>query len=151
MKDENKNQKPVFLFNGDKKGIAEENLNAARMALRAVGLSLRLASEGKSITSNATRSVLGMSDGLLSEGSCFPVSEDGFCEGHALGKVAAELEYAYDKWFKRGSKKTKRHILDAMKHLLRFAELAGVDFFNLEAVENIYKRREKEFEAKAVM
>jgi hypothetical protein len=61
------------------------------------------------------------------------------------------VNYAYDKLFKRGSKKTKTYILDAMRHLLRFTELAGVDFYDLEAVERTYKEQGRELEAEAVM
>lgn len=150
MKNENKNQKVVFLLNGDKKKIAEENLGHARMVLRAVGLSLRLALEGKSVTSNGLHGTLDVACGLLNESSCFPVSGDGFCDGHTLVSIAIEVNYIYDKLFKRGSRKTKVYILDAMRHFLRFAELAGVDFYDLEAVERRYKKQEKELKTEAV-
>lgn len=149
MKDENKNQKRVFLFNGDKKKIAEENLSHARIALRAVGLSLRLALEGKSV-SKEYRDTLYTAESLLNEGFLFTISNDGFCNGGALECVSARLNFAYDKWFKRGSRKTKTYILDAMKHLLDFAKLVKVDFCYLDLTEIKHKEGEKELEVKAV-
>lgn len=151
MKDENKNQKVVFLLNGDRKKIAEESLGHARMALRAVGLSLRLALEGKNVTNNGGRNTLYTADSLLNEGFLFGISKDGFCDGGALECVSANVNFAYDKWFKRGSRKTKRYILDAMKHLLDFAKLAKVDFCYLDLTEIKHKEGEKELEVKAAI
>lgn len=149
MKDENKNQKVAFLLNGDKKEIAGENLNAARMALRAAGLSLRLAMEGKNVTSIGVRDTLYVADSLLNEGH-LGISEDGFCYGGSLEVVSARVNFAYNKWFKHGSRKTKTYLLDAMKHLLDFAKLAKVDFCYLDLTEAKYEEGKKEFEVKAV-
>ena len=151
MNVENKNQKMVFLLNGDKKKIAEENLYHARIALRAVGLSLRLALEGKNVMNNGGRDTLYTADSLLNEGYLFGISKDGFCDGGALEIVSAQVNFAYDKWFKRGSRKTKRYILDAMKHLLDFAKLAKVDFCYLGLAEAKHKEGEKELEVMAAI
>lgn len=151
MNVENKNQKVVFLLNGDTKKIAEENLYRARMALKAVGLSLRLAMENKSTHRTGVYDTLYVANSLLNEGVLFGISQDGFCCGGCLEIVSARVNFAYDTWFKRGSRKTKRYILDAMKHLLDFAKLAGVDFCYLDLTKIKHKEGEKEFEAKAAI
>ena len=151
MNDENKNQKVVFLLNGDTKEIAEENLYRARMTLRAVGLSLRLAMENKSTHKTGVYDTLYVANNLLNEGCLFGISQDGFCSGGCLEIVSARVNFAYDKWFKRGSRKTKRYILDAMKHLLDFAKLAKVDFCYLDLTEIKHKEGEKELEVRAAV
>lgn len=151
MNVENKNQKVVFLLNGDRKEIAEENLGHARMALRAVGLSLRLALEGKNVMNSEGHDIQFMADSLLNEGCFFGISKDGFCHGGALECVSMKVNSAYDKWFRRGSKKTKRYVLDAMKHLLDFAKLAKVDFCYLVLTEAKHKEGKKELEIMAAI